>query len=258
MRPNETVMFPTGIKPTRLSHLVLSLIVAVAMVLAPQPAAGQVSGSVTSANAQFVVASYSELLGRSAENAGLDFHLGQIAAGGDKSRHVMAYSLLFSVEGSRQEVVRAYDDLLHRAPDVTGAEFWTNHLGGRGVLDLRVLLIAGDEYHLLAGGSDTTWLNRVYVDVLDRLPDAAGRAYWLGLMDLGLARASIAGAIYRSEEALGQRAEAYYLDVLGRAPSAPERNGAIDAVRRYGERYLRAQLWASDEAFETYLDGAWS
>lgn len=255
-------MYPTGIKPTRLSHFVMTLTVALAVLLAPQPAAGQVSdqvtGSVTSANAQFVVASYSELLGRSAETAGLDFHLGQIAAGGSKSRHVMAYGLLFSAEGSRQEVARAYDDLLHRTPDPAGADYWTNHLGGRGVLDLRVLLIAADEYHLQAGGSDTTWLNRVYADVLGRSPDAAGRAYWLGLGDLGVARASIAGAIYRSDEALGQRVDAYYLDVLNRAPSSAERDGAIGAVRVHGERYLRAQLWASDEAFETYLAGAWS
>lgn len=250
-------MFPASIKPAHRLRNAIVLVVALVLV-SPAAASAQVSGPVTSANAQYVVASYTELLGRGADTGGLDFHLEPLASGGSDSRRVVAYGMLFSVEGSRQEVERAYDEILQRTPDGAGATYWTNHLSGRGVLDLRVLLLASDEFHLRAGGTDSAWLDALYDSVLDRTPESAGRVYWLGLLGLGLPRALIAGAIYQSDEALGNRVDAYYQDVLSRAPTSAERSASIDTVRRSGERYLRAELWASDEAFEPFLTGAWS
>ncbi len=216
------------------------------------------TGPVSSANARWLDATYTTLLGRSADDGGLDHHLSLIASGGSESRRDLAYGLLFSTEGSRSEVRRAYTDLLARSADATGEDYWTNHLSGHGVLDLRVLLMAGDEYHLRAGGTDDAWIVELYDDVLSRTPDAAGRAYWLDLAAAGLPRASIAGAIYQSPEALQLRVDAHYTELLGRAPTTAEREAGAELIRINGERYLRASLWASDENFEQFLDDAWS
>ena len=224
----------------------------------PTDSSAAVTGPVSSANARFVEASYQALLGRDPDAAGLDYQLARIVSGGDQSRQVLAYSLLFSVEGSRQEVQLAYQEILGRLSDAEGESYWTDLLGGRGVLELRVLLLASDEYYLGSGGTNQAWLNALYNEVLDRGIDGPGQAYWLDLLNSGLARASVAGAIYRSDEALNRRAESYYQSAFSRPPTEAERQAAVAVVRATGERHLRAQNWASDEAFEVYLVAAWS
>ena len=238
----------------RLAALLVSLVLVVLVGTAGlAPAALAVSGPVSSANARYLADTYQALLGRPVDEVALDYQLDVIKAGGDRSRRVVTYGLLFSAEGSRQEVQRAYDDLLHRGPDPAGADYWTNHLQGHGVLDLRVLLLASDEYHSQAEGTDNTWLDAVYRDVLDRPIDAAGLAYWSGLVARGVPRPLIVAGIYLSDEALGQRVDTYYAEALGRTPGAGERSGAVGIIRSEGERGLRALIWASDERFERYL-----
>ncbi|MEL7156943.1 MAG: DUF4214 domain-containing protein [Actinomycetota bacterium] len=239
-------------------HVLLAVVTAVATLWLTAGPALAATGPVSSANARWLDATYTTLLGRPADDGGLDHHLAVIAAGGSESRRDLAHGLLVSPEGSRAEVRRAYGQLLGRSPDPVGEDYWTTHLSGHGVLDLRVLLMAGDEFHLRAGGTDDAWITALYQEVLGRSPEAAGRAYWLGLVQIGVPRAAIAGAIYQSPEALGRRVDAYYQDLLGRSPSAAERAGGANVILASGERRLRAQVWASDESFESFLDAAWS
>ena len=241
--PTEAALVPQGIG-----------IVRIAANEQRGPAVGEVSGAVRSANARFIAGGYVELLGRAADTTGLDFHLGRIAAGGDRTRTAFAYSLLFGPEGSRNEVRRAYSDILGRNPDAAGDQYWTDHLQGRGVLDLRVLLLSADEYHQQVGGTDAAWVDSLYVKILGRTADTDGRQYWLQLLQSGVPRPLVAAGLYLSDEALGRRVDAYYGEALGRTPSAGERAGAVDVIRRSGERGLRARLWGSDEVFERYLD----
>jgi hypothetical protein len=261
----------TGLGRTRSVGLAAALVVGLVLVAAPpasaaapeesQEAADPTSaftGPANSANARFVVAAYRELLGREPDTAGLDFHLARLTSGGDRSREAFAYGLAFSVEGSRRQVDRAYRELLGRAADSTGRAYWTSHLQGQGVLDLRVLLLASDEYHNRAGGTDQAWIDALYADVLGRAADAPGRQYWLARAAAGVPRALIAAGIHLGDEALGRRATTSYQEALGRAPSAAERAGAAELIRRIGERGLRARLVASDEAFETHLQAALS
>jgi hypothetical protein len=216
------------------------------------------SGPAASANARFVVDRYQVLLGRLPESGGLDFHLARLASGGERTRRSFVYSMLFSIEGSRREVDRAYDDLLDRAAEPEGRSYWTNHLQGHGVLDLRVLLLSSDEYRNRAGATDQGWIEALYLDVLGRGSDPSGRAYWLGRAGSGVPRPMIAAAIYSSDEALGRRASAHYQEVLQRNPTGTERAAAVTTIRRIGERGLRAELLASDEAFEPFLQAALS
>ncbi|MEM7274017.1 MAG: DUF4214 domain-containing protein [Actinomycetota bacterium] len=215
------------------------------------------SGTANSANARFIVDGYQQLLGRSADAAGVDFHLDRLAAGGDRTRLAFTYALLFSTEGAGQEVGRAYGDLLGRGADAEGSGYWTTHLQGNDVLDLRVLLLSSDEYRDRAGGTDGAWIGALYLDILGRTADGAGLAYWQGLAAT-TPRPLIVAGIYLSDEALGRRVDAYHLEALGRAPTAAERSLGITTIRAVGEREYRATVWASDEVFESYLDAALS
>ena len=148
------------------------------------------------------MAAYQQLLGRDPNTAGLDYHVARLTSGGTRAREQFVYGLLFSPEGSRHEVRRAYLALLERNADAAGEDYWTNHLAGHGVLDLRVLLLASDEYHHGSGGADGAWLDAVYRDELGRGVDGTGAAYWSALLDAGLPRALVVAGIQQSDEAL--------------------------------------------------------
>lgn len=200
----------------------------------------------------YVLAGYQSLLGRTPDAAGHEFHSEQLRQGGHDVRRSFAYSMLFSVEGSRQEVERAYTGLLGRAADNAGADYWTRHLQGHDIVDLRVLLMSSDEYWNGSGRSEADWLEALYRDTLGRVPDDAGRTYWLEQIDRGVVRPLVAAGLYQSDEALGRRADAHYSETLGRLPDVDERIDAINTIRARGERELRAELWATTELFEQY------
>lgn len=229
---------------------------------APDPpaptASAAYSGPVSSANARFVVDRYQTVLGRAPETNGLDFHLARLASGGAETRQNFVWAMLFSVEGSRQEVDRAYGDLLHRSADPAGRSYWTQHLQGHDVLDLRVLLLSSPEYRNRAGGTDQAWVVALYDDILGRAPEPAGLAYWTGQAGSGVPRPLIAAAVYAGDEALARRTIDYYQEILHRNPTAAERVAGRATIRRSGERGLRAELLASDEAFEPFLQAALS
>lgn len=222
-----------------------------------EPSPADYDGPVTSANARFVVAGYQHLVGREPDTTGLDFHLGRIAAGGHRGRLGFTYALLFSAEGAGNEVTRAYGDILGRSPDPAGAAYWTTHLQGHSVADLRVLLYASDEYVIRAGGHDGPWLARLYLDALGRPVDPAGHDYWLARRQAGVPRILVAAAIHQSDEALARRAVGHYQEVLGRTPSEVEVSGTVATLRAFDDRMVRARMFASDEVFETYLRQAW-
>lgn len=223
-----------------------------------EPNTAVFSGTANSANARFVVAGYQQLLGREADTGGLDFHISRMTAGGDRTRKAFTYSMLFSVEGSRQEVRRAYLGLLGRSADTTGEDYWTAHLQGHGVLDLRVLLMSSDEYFRYSGDNAASWIEALYLDILGRGSDADGLEYWLDQMNEGVARPLIVAGLYLSDESLGRRVDSYFQESLGRSPSDSERTASIGTIRREGERGLRAEIWSSDEVYEQYLNAALS
>ncbi|MGH1492231.1 MAG: DUF4214 domain-containing protein [Acidimicrobiales bacterium] len=246
----------TLIRP--LAALLSGFALTAAFLVSSSVAAAGYTGNAESANARFVVDGYQELLGRDADTEGLDFHLARLAAGGDTSRYAFAYSMLFSVEGSSQEVERAYAGLLSRTADSAGETYWTSHLQGHGVLDLRVLLMSSDEYWNGSGTSEAEWLEALYQDTLGRASDETGRLYWLAEIEADVPRPLIAAGLYLSDEALGHRVDTYYDETLSRQPTVDERIAAINTIRDRGERELRAELWASDEHFEQYLTAALS
>jgi hypothetical protein len=225
---------------------------------APIETAGAVVGPVNSANARFVVDAYQHLLGRDPDTAGLDYYLARLTSGGDTTRRWLTEALALSTEGRRQTVAGTYLDLLDRQPDPDGLAYWTDRLVFVDLLDLRVLILAGDEYRNRAGGTDEAWVEALYADVLGRPSDPSGKAYWVDQAQRGTARALIVAAVYQGDESLRRRVNAYYDEVLLRAPTGEEQTEGMAAIRTDGERKLQARLLASDEAFEPHLQAALS
>jgi hypothetical protein len=217
------------------------------LALAPIPAVG-------SANARFVRLAYRELLGRDADAGGLDWFLSFLASGGPRTREAVGRQLLFSREGAGNEVARAYAELLGRTPEPAGRAYWTEILQSRPVAELRVLIIASDEFYLRAGGTPERWMDAVYRSVLGRAPDPGGAAYWLGLVQRGLSRPAVVTLISESPEQRLRRVIAIHGELLGRAPTATELTAGLALLASREERDLRARVLASDELYHRIYD----
>lgn len=217
-----------------------------AVVVVPSTATAQ------SANEEWLELAYAEILGRPADDAGLEWWLGRIAADGADSRTIVAREMAFSVEGARGEVVRAYADLLGRSPDDAGLAYWTDFLRSEPATVLRSLLLASEERQLRAG-ERAAWLDGVYQEILGRDADPAGRTYWFEQLDNGFAPLLLVLEIYVSTEGINRRVDQIYTETVGRSATPAEVDAGRPVVTVLGERELRARLLASDEAYERFL-----
>lgn len=229
-----------------MSALVVSTVVSV--VLSPPAAAAPGD----SANEDWLRYAYADLLGRDADEAGVDFWVGRLAAGGNRARVTVARQFVYSPEGASGEVDRGFQAILGRQPDPGGSSFWTGFLMDNPVVTLRAALYSSNEVLANAGGVEE-WIDLVYQDLLDRPPEADGAAFWLSQIDAGMNRYVLVDFVYTSDEALGRRVDAYYQEVLERDPTIAERADGISVIRNYDERELRVQLIASDERFDRFL-----
>ncbi len=103
---------------------------------------------------------------------------------------------IFDIEDSGQFVYRLYAAAFGRTPDEAGFRFWSmrNDAG----LEPRTMatefinsLEFRDKYGYgenLTPPIDTAFVDALYLNVLGRLPDAAGAQFWLDVFDAGLSR----------------------------------------------------------------------
>ena len=205
-----------------------------------------------SANELYVAAAYQALLRRPADDEGAAFWLDTVVAGGDRSREKLSSHLLFSVEGASNEVVRAYQDLLLRFPESEGWNYWTDILQTERVDTLRSLILSSDEYINLVGGQ-SSYVNALYLELLDRPPEPEGLAFWNSKLEQGEPRQFVVLAIYQSDEGLANRASSYYQDFLDRPATDAEREAGANIIRQHGERAFFAKVFASDEYYEQFF-----
>jgi len=166
--------------------------------------------------------------------------------------------------GSRQDVARAYafsdewigvlvDDLyrstLGRAADPGGRAFWIGVLrAGQTPAQVAAQLYASPEYFRLAGGTTSAWISDLYAEILQRVADPAGLAYWVG-RTAGAPRTTIAHELYQSLESRRDRVESLFRTLLGRAPDAGGWSYWAGVLSSGRDLDLAVFLAASDEYF---------
>jgi hypothetical protein len=95
------------------------------------------------------------------------------------------------------QIARFYRAVLDREPDQNGLTYWYRLLStGADLTAIADGFAASEEFERrfgVAPGPDGNqrFVMQVYENVLDRLPDADGEAYWLGLLDEGVPRAQM-------------------------------------------------------------------
>ncbi len=97
-------------------------------------------------SAQFVDKLYSQILGRSASGAEVNYWVGVLnQSNGDRT--VVARSFLFGAEYQRYEAIDAYVNLLRRPADSSGLAYWANErANGLTVEAMDAGFLASEEY----------------------------------------------------------------------------------------------------------------
>jgi TorA maturation chaperone TorD len=164
-------------------------------------------------------------------------------------------------ENPDEVIRRAYDDILHRAPDADGLRLYRGRMidDDWSERDVREALRESPEYATQSRESAEKIVRRAYEDVLGREPDANGLAsYRAKVLDQGWDEHDVREALKKSPE-YRQRGQTTrpqaeeivrraYQSVLGRDPDAGSR-GYVDQVLKehWTEEDVARELRKSDE-----------
>jgi uncharacterized delta-60 repeat protein len=174
---------------------------------------------ISNANQVFVIHVYLDLLQRSPDPNGLTFWAGMLDQGMART------DVVARIEGSgeyRALVVQGmYGHLLGRAADPAGLNGWVNFLNqGNTAEQLQAAILGSDEYFSRHGGNNSSFLQALYIDVLQRAIDSSGAQTWGQALANGLSRNAVAAAVLASPESDGLEVASLYHQFLRRDPDS--------------------------------------
>ena len=203
----------------------------------------------TQVYASLVNAAYHDSLGRAADSAALAFWTvpSLLAA----MRLPLGETLTHSDEYDAHLVRQEYQQVLGRTPEAAAISLWTGFLQ-HGVSDQQFesALLSSPEFNARSGGDDSSWLDAVYQQVLNRPIDPAGAEFWGELLASGVSRFEVAYAITAGNERARREVADAFERYLGRAPDdAALAYFAGRLASNLTDEEFIARLIASDEYF---------
>jgi hypothetical protein len=144
-----------------------------------------------------------------------------------------------------------YQHFLHRQADPGGLQNFVNDLGsGTTEEQVQETIVTSPEYFQLHGSTNTGFVTALYLDVLNRQPDAGGLAHYVSALMNGDSRGAVAAAFFTSSEYLSDLVAADYLTYLGRAEDPTGATGFLLALQSGAtDQALVAAILGSAEAF---------
>ena len=130
------------------------------------------------------IAVYHDLLGRNADDAGLTFWLGSLAAG--TPRGAVASAFAISEEHAAAIIAGDYRAYLGRDPDAAGMQFWLRSFqSGTANRDIVAALLSSAEYYgspRRGQGNSAAWVRSIYQDALHRPAGDTEVGFWANVM----------------------------------------------------------------------------
>lgn len=150
---------------------------------------------------------------------------------GTRTRAQVTASLMGTAEYRGLDVDRVFQRYLRRNPDPGGRTYWINSLGaGKALWRFRAQLFGSNEYFTKAGGTNATYVQRAYADVLGRAPDPSGATYWTNKLNAGADRGQVALQFMNSAEARRRLVDDQFLRFLDRPPTSTEQTTWVAAL----------------------------
>jgi hypothetical protein len=185
------------IRRTTAGLLALTTVAMLLLGLAAPPA-GALTG-----NEKFIMAVHEDFLLRTPDSGELAWWSGYLSGGG--SRASLVVNVLDTDEFSRLWVLGASQYYLGGTDSQFGTVLTNLNTTGDFVAS-EVALIAGAAYFSENGGTNTSFVQAVYDDVLLRPADTPGLTYWVGRLNTGTStRSSVANHFIRTTESANRR-----------------------------------------------------
>ena len=187
----------------------------------------------------FVQRQYRDLLLRDGDPSGVDHYSRSVAHGtASPAAVVEAFAQSSEMQRSVGAVTRSFLAYLGRVPDPSGLSYWVGKIrSGTSLAKVNASLAASSEFARRQSSlTDSQFIDSLYRDLLNRTPDAGGKAHWMAKLASGTSRASVVGSFVAQPESV--RATAPYVAVtigtsglLGRAPTAAEVDEWVPKLR---------------------------
>ena len=187
--------------------------------------------------------------------AGLSYWSSRIRAGIDGAAQIFAqFAASPEFAGVGEPIVRLYNGYFHRLPDPGGLRYWMDVARRSGLGFVSASFASSPEFTSTYGQlNDGAFVERVYLNVLGRASDPAGRSYWTGRLAHGLTRGGLMLAFtespeYRAATEADAQVVMLYTGMLNRAPE-PAGLQFWSSLRRAGQPLdgLVAGILASSE-----------
>jgi len=200
-------------------------------------------------NQRYINSLYEDLLGRQAEQQGIDFYVDLMQRG--QSRGDIAFMIQHSPEYRNKLVSDLYQEILGRAADAAGLDAHARLLArGKSIDDVRAALLSSDEFFTRrGGGTNDGYVNALYQTVLGRAVDATGRSIYGNVLSSGGSRYFVASEVLKSIEADRRQSSQYYTKYLSRTADSAGNEFQANAMQTGYEPRVLAGILASDEYF---------
>ncbi|HJT31131.1 MAG TPA: DUF4214 domain-containing protein [Pirellulales bacterium] len=165
---------------------------------------------------------YHQVLGRAADDAGLQYWTGQIMQG--QQYGIIAQGIFESDERLTPIISRYYQQFLLRNAEPSGVAYWMSIWRRDGGPENVVAgMISSPEFFGEAGNTNSGWVQALYERLLNRPADTQGLQYWTGKLDSGaMTRAQVVLGFELSHENFVNTVAGFYQQYLNRQPTADE------------------------------------
>jgi hypothetical protein len=199
--------------------------------------------------AQFIDNNYVDLLGRIADQDGLEYW-GTLLAGGTP-RAIVASAIAYGDEFHAGVVDGAYEAILGRPADAAGRSSWIAALrNGMSIEAFEGQLIGSDEFFFGVGGTNDEWIGALYETVLGRPPQPNEVSFIHGVFATGALRPRVAQSLLLSDETLNNVVGSWYELFLLRAADPPGLDGwVLDIQAGIHDESVIANIIGSDEYY---------
>ncbi len=190
---------------------------------------------------RYVDGVYRRLVGRAPSDAEASRSIETVRS---TSRYELALELVKGSHFAGALVDDLYRKALGREADGGGRGYWVDTMAGGLAYELLGTHFYGStEYVNRSGGTNASFVDALYRDILGREADAAGRTYWIDQMSTGGAGPDdVANAFYRSIESRRDRAESMHLLVLGTEAGASLTERLAQRLATVDDLALAAEL----------------
>lgn len=168
---------------------------------------------------KFVKSVYADFLSRQPTSAELADWSSRVATQAQREAFIRTHA--YSNEYIGVLIDRYYQVALGRPADAAGKAYWADIIRRRVLTPAQVgaHFYASEEYFQRSGSSLHNWVNDLYIQLLGRTADTAGRNHWVSVAQTR-GRQVVAINFYNSRESLNVRVDTLYRQLLGR-PSDP-------------------------------------